>query len=151
MARMHSRKRGKSGSTRPAQRTKPSWVRYGAKEVTMLIQKLGKEGKSASEIGIVLRDIYGIPDVRPIINTKISKVLAEKKLNNELPDDLLALVRKAIYIRKHLEQNKHDQPAKRGLMLTESKINRLVKYYKDHKTLPFSWKYDPERLKMYAE
>ncbi len=151
MARMHSGKRGKAGSTRPAERTKPSWVRYGAKEVTLLIQKLGKEDKSASMIGIILRDIYGIPDVRPILNKKITAVLRESKLTGELPEDLLALVRKAIYIRKHLEENKQDMPAKRGMQLTESKINRLVKYYKVKKVMDEKWKYDPERLKMYAE
>ena len=151
MARMHSRKHGKSGSTRPVERTKPTWVRYGAKEITMLIQKLAKEGKSSSEIGLILRDVYGIPDVRPILKTKITKVLKENKLSGELPDDLLALVKKAIYIRKHLETNKQDEPAKRGLTLTESKIYRLVKYYKAKKVLPIDWKYDPERLKMYAE
>jgi len=151
MARMHSRKRGKSGSTRPKERTKPAWVRYGSKEVLMLIQKLAKEGKQASEIGMILRDVYGIPDVRPIIETKISKVLKEKKLFGELPEDLLALIRKAIYVRKHLESNKQDKPAGRGLILTESKIKRLMTYYKRKKVLPLDWKYDPERLKMYAE
>lgn len=151
MARMHSRKRGKAGSTRPEVRTKPGWVRYGAKELAIIIQKLGKEGKSSSEIGMILRDVYGIPDVRPILNTKITKVLAEKKLTGELPEDLLALIRKAIYIRKHLETNNKDQPARRGLLLTESKINRLAKYYKSKNVLEFKWKYEPDRFKMYAE
>ncbi len=38
--------------------------------------------------------------------------------------------------------HKHDMHAKRGLLLTNSKINRLVKYYKKIKKLPENWKYD---------
>ena len=72
MSRMHTGKKGKSGSNRPEERSKPAWVRYGDKEVIMLIQKLSKEGNSPSQIGLILRDVYGIPDVRPIINTKTS-------------------------------------------------------------------------------
>jgi len=151
MARMHSRKHGKSGSTRPAVRTKPSFVTYGDKEVEMMIVKLAKDGNQASQIGTILRDSYGIPDVRPIINKKITQVLKENKLTGDFPEDMLALIRRAIYIRKHRDLNKQDMTAKRGLQLTESKINRLAKYYKDKKVLPWEWKYDHKRLKMYAE
>ena len=51
-------------------------------------------------------------------------------------------------LRKHLEKNKKDYSSKRGLELTESKIRRLVKYYKKRKVLPEDWKYDPEKAKL---
>lgn len=117
----------------------------------MLVIKLAKEGKTSSEIGLVLRDTYGVPDVKSLTGKSISQMLAEKKLTPELPDDLIALMKKSIAIRKHLEANKKDEAAKRGLLLTESKIRRLLKYYKRIGRLAVDWKYDPAKLKMYTE
>jgi len=148
MARMHSRKRGLSGSTKPAKKTVPSWTRYKAKEVELLVVKLSKEGKSTSEIGIILRDTYGIPDVKIITKKSVSKILAEKNLLSELPEDLMAVIRKNVLIRKHMENNKKDMTGKRGLRLADSKIKRLVDYYKKSGKLDKSWKYDPEKLKL---
>ncbi len=151
MARMYSRVKGKSGSKKPLNMTKPVWVRYGEKEIEMLIAKLAKEGKSSSEIGTVLRDSYGIPSVKQITGKKIQQILAEKKLLKEIPEDLRDLIKRALMIRKHMEHNKHDMTAKRGLQLTESKVNRLVKYYKQKGKLPAEWKYNPETAKMFIE
>lgn len=151
MARMHSRARGKSGSTKPIKKANPSWVQYKAKEIEMLIAKLAKEGQSASEIGIHLRDSYGIPDVKTITKKTITKILEEKKQTKEIPEDLLALIKKAILLRKHMEENHKDFSGKRGVQLTESKVRRLAKYYKASKKLPANWRYDPEKMKMYAQ
>jgi len=144
---MHSRGRGKSGSKKPAPR-KLTWVRYKPKEVELLIVKLSKSGKMPSEIGIILRDSYGIPDVRPILNKKITKVLEDNKLVGEIPEDLTALIKRQIKIMKHREFHKKDQTSKRGLILTESKIHRLVKYYKKTGRLPKEWKYDSSKARL---
>ena len=53
-----------------------------------------------------------------------------------------------ILISKHLENNKKDVPAKRGLELTESKIHRLSKYYKKIGRIPKDWKYDRSKAKL---
>ncbi len=151
MARMHSRAGGKSGSTKPVKKSTPSWLQYKAKEIELLISKYAKEGKSPSQIGLYLRDEYGIPDVKVVVGKSISKILAEKNLSGDIPEDLLALIRKAMFIRKHLEENHKDQPAKRGLTLTESKIMRLAKYYKRTKRLPADWKYDPKKVRLYID
>ena len=148
---MHARKKGKSKSHPPLEEQIPTWVRYKPKEVELLIGKLAKEGKSSSEIGTILRDSYGIPSVKLIAKKSIGEILKEKNLSPELPEDLLFLIRRAIAIRKHLENNKQDMFAKRGLQRTESKIKRLVKYYKTAKKLPADWKYDFEAVKIYAE
>ncbi|MBS3146011.1 30S ribosomal protein S15 [Candidatus Woesearchaeota archaeon] len=147
MAKMHSRGRGKSGSKKPAPR-KLTWVRYKPKEVELLIVKLSKSGKMPSEIGIILRDSYGIPDVRPILNKRITKVLEDNKLVGEIPEDLTALIKRQIKIMKHREFHKKDQTSKRGLILTESKIHRLVKYYKKTGRLPKEWKYDSSKARL---
>lgn len=149
MARSHSRVHGKSGSTKPVKKVIPSWVQYKPKEVELLIVKYGKEGKQPSQIGLLLRDEYGIPDAKMITGKSISNVLEEKKLGAELPEQLLALITRSLALRKHLEKNKHDQPAKLGLTLTDNKINRLARYYKKRKVLPSDWKYNPERAKIY--
>ena len=145
MARMHSRSHGKSGSKKPLRKVLPVWLRYTQKEAELIIAKLAKEGRNASEIGIILRDTYGIPDVRLLFKKKLSQILKEKGLAPEVPDNLAALIRKSVKIRKHKEKSAKDQTSKRGLMLTESKIKRLVKYYKRTGRLSSDWKYDPER------
>lgn len=151
MARMYSRRKGKSGSTKPIVKKVPGWVRYKPNEIELLIVKLVKEEKTASQIGIALRDIYGIPDVKLICKKSISQILAEKKLLPKLPYDLASLIKKAITIRKHMENNTKDMTAKRGLQLTESKIGRLTKYYKKKVVLSEDWKYIPEKASFLLE
>ena len=148
---MYSRKKGKHGSKKPIKKTVPSWVRYKPKEVEMLIIKLAKDGKSASHIGLMLRDTYGIPNVRTLCGKSVNAILEEKKALPEMPDDLVALFKKFTLIRKHLEANKHDETARRGLLITESKINRIVKYYKKTGRVASAWKFDPERTSFFAE
>ena len=148
MARMHSRKKGKSGSTKPEERKKPTWVKYNTKEVEALVIKLAKQENTASKIGLILRDSYGIPDVKAITKSKITQILEANKLKTELPEDLLNLIKKHIKITTHRETNKQDMTSKRGLQLTESKINRLVKYYKKNKKIPQDWKFDRSKAKL---
>jgi small subunit ribosomal protein S15 len=148
MSRMHSGAKGKSGSKKPVKKTKPTWVRYKPTEVEFLIVKLAKEGKTPSQIGVALRDTYGIPDIKVMMGKSVTQLMEEKNLLHELPEDLMAMVKKSIFIKKHLEQNHSDQTAHRGLQLTESKIKRLVKYYKRTGKIAEGWKYDPEKIKL---
>jgi len=151
MARMHSRKKGKSGSKKPVKKVKPVWLRYGSKETEQLVIKLGKAGKTASEIGIILRDSYGVPSVRVVTKKTITRILQENKLEQKLPYDLIALIQREIAIMKHMDSNKKDMTAKRGLQLTDSKIRRLVKYYKKIGRLPQDWAYDKKNAKLLIE
>ena len=111
----------------------------------MLIIKLAKEGETPSKIGLHLRDVYGIPDVSLITKKSITQMLKEAKLLPDLPEDLAALIRRSVALKKHLEKNKHDKTAMRGLQLTESKIRRLTDYYKKTKKLPADWKYETKK------
>jgi len=151
MARMHSRKKGKSGSTHPVKSVEHSWIRYKTKEIELLIVKLAKDGKTPSKIGTYLRDVYGVPDVKTVTKKSITEILSEKNLSSKIPEDLMALIKKAIIIRKHLEENHKDNTANRGLQLTESKIGRLVKYYKKNNKLDKDWKYDPKNISLYLD
>ncbi|MBU2589391.1 MAG: 30S ribosomal protein S15 [Nanoarchaeota archaeon] len=148
MARMYSRKRGKAGSTKPVKKTTPTWVSHKSKVVEQLILKLAKSEKTTSEIGIILRDTYGIPSVRAVTGKKINQILIENKAEPALPENLRALIVRHINLMKHMESNNHDKTAKRGAELTESKINRLVKYYRRTSKLPANWKYDKAKAKL---
>jgi small subunit ribosomal protein S15 len=144
---MHSRRRGKAKSTKPVDR-KSTWVRYEKKEVELLVQNIAKKGKSASEIGLDLRDSYGIPDVKAVTKSSISKILKDNKLNPPLPQDLVDLIKRDIALTTHFESNKHDMTAKRGAQLTVSKIKRLVKYYKKKGVLAVNWEYQRDQAKL---
>jgi len=148
---MHSRKKGISGSKKPLKTKKPSWERYNKEEIVAIITKLAKSGKTPSQIGIVLRDSYGIPDVKLLVNKTITSLLREANLLPKLPEDLTNLIKKEINILKHLELNKKDQPSKRGLQITESKIKRLAKYYKKTNKLPETWRFTRENIKLLLE
>ena len=142
------RKKGKSHSTRPARPTPPGWIVYSQEEIELLIEELAKKGYGPSMIGIILRDQFGIPLVKPILGKKITDVLREKGLEPEIPEDLMALIRKAVNLRRHLEEHPKDLHAKKGLLDLESKIRRLVKYYKRIGKLPKDWEYGPEKAKL---
>jgi len=148
MARKYSGKHGKHGSKKPYKATKPSWMTYSSKEVEQLVLKLAKLGKTASQIGMILRDAYGIPNVKSLTEKKITKILGENKSLPELPEDLMALIKNEIKLLDHFERNKHDMTAKRGLQLTESKIHKLSDYYKNSGRLSRDWKYNRERIKL---
>ena len=97
---------------------------------------------------MILSDSFGVPDVILLTKKSITKILKENKLEAKLPEDLAALIRKAIRLMKHLDDFKKDQTVKRGLTLTESKINRLAKYYKKKGKLAKDWKFERSKAKM---
>ena len=122
---------------------KPEWIEYSNEEIEELILKLRKEGNSTSMIGVVLRDQYGIPDVKLITGKKITKILEDHGQELKYPEDLMNLIRRAVNIRDHLDENPKDLHTRRGLRIIESKIRRLVKYYVREGVLPEGWRYDP--------
>jgi small subunit ribosomal protein S15 len=144
MARMHSRRKGKSGSKRPPIKTAPAWASKQKKECEKLVVELAKEGNPPASIGLKLRDSYGIPDVKALTGKSVTEILEENKLTPELPEDLMNLMKKAVNLRKHLDKNQRDLHNQRSLDLTESKIKRLQKYYKKKGVLPEKWFYNPE-------
>jgi len=43
-------------------------------------------------------------------------------------------------VRKHLDKNRKDKDAKFRLILIESRVHRLARYYKRTRQLPPNWK-----------
>ena len=141
MGRLHTHNHGKSHSIRPIDPKKPDWIKQTNEEIEALIAKYAKEGMTASQIGIKLRDQHAIPLVKPIINKSITDVLKENKLLPEIPEDLNNIVMKAVNLQKHLKENKSDNRNVRSLELIEAKVHRLSTHYKNKGILPKKWKY----------
>ena len=136
MARMHARRKGKSCSKRPLITENPAWVTLSATEIEDIIVKMAKDGNNSAKIGLVLRDQYGVPDVKLATGKTITAIMKEKGVAPALPEDLANLMRRAIDLNVHLKENRGDISNRRGLMLIEAKIRRLERYYKANNVLP---------------
>ena len=138
---MHARRKGKSCSKRPLITENPAWVTLSATEIEDIIVKMAKDGNNSAKIGLVLRDQYGVPDVKLATGKTVTAIMKEKGVAPALPEDLANLMRRAIDLNVHLKENRGDISNRRGLMLIEAKIRRLERYYKANNVLPDDWKY----------
>ncbi|MCL7415370.1 MAG: 30S ribosomal protein S15 [ANME-2 cluster archaeon] len=146
MARMHTRRRGQSRSTKPLRKEVPEWVTLSSDEIEKKVVELAKLDNSTSKVGIIMRDMYGVPDITLSTGKKVSKILEESDVAPEYPEDFVNLVTKALRLRKHLAVNHKDQHNKRALNVTEAKVRRLGKYYRQRGVLSVDWKYDPKTV-----
>jgi small subunit ribosomal protein S15 len=119
----------------------PSWVTMSASEIEEVIVKMAKNGQASAMIGLVLRDQYGVPDVKLATGKTVTEIMTEKGVASALPEDISNLMRRAISLNVHLRKNPGDVSNRRGLNLIEAKIRRLEHYYKDNGVLPENWKY----------
>merc|ERR1712193_82520 len=111
---MHAPGKGMSSSALPYVRKAPNWSKNKVQksEVVSTIPKLQKMGLRPSAIGV------------------------------HLPEDLYFLIKKAVTMRKHLDKNRKDKHGKFRLILVESRIHRLARYYRTKAVIPAKWKYD---------
>lgn len=148
MARMHTRRKGKSGSKRPIRTEPPKWSNTNKEEIESTVQQLASQGKSSSETGMILRDKYGVPDVALATGKKIGTIMKEKNVAPGVPEDIRNLIVKVLELKKHLDRNPKDAHNRRALNNMESKIRRLEKYYHREGVLPEDWKYSIQRAEM---
>ena len=144
MARMHTRRKGKSSSKRPPHATIPEWVNQTPEEIENKIVELAKQGLSSAMIGTTLRDTYGIPSTKLIIKQKITEIMRRENVYPEYPEDFRNLVRRAMALRRHLDGHPKDLHSRYGLQKLESKIRRLQKYYKKKGLIPKTVRYNPK-------
>jgi len=142
MGRVYTRGKGIARSALPYKRTPPSWLKITVEQVNDHVCKLAKKGLTPSQIGVILRDSHGIGQTKNVTGNKILRILRMSGLAPEIPEDLYHLIKKAVNVRKHLERNRKDKDSKFRLILIESKIHRLARYYKRVKALPPTWKYE---------
>ncbi len=141
MARIHARRKGRSGSKRPYVTKNPEWVPLSADEIVDIIVEKAKKGVPPSQIGLILRDQYGVPSVKLATGKSMLDILREHDLAPKIPEDMMSLMKQAVRIHAHLLENPKDIHNKRNLSLTEAKIRRLERYYKRTGVLPSDWKY----------
>ncbi len=141
MGRVHSHRHGKSHSIRPVTPSSPTWVKQSPGEIEELVVKYAKEGLRPSEIGIKLRDQYSIPLTKQIVKKSVTKILEQKGVKPDMPEDLNNIVTKALGLQKHLKEHKSDRRNVRSLELLEAKVHRLSSYYKEIGRIPKTWKY----------
>ncbi|RJU84926.1 MAG: 30S ribosomal protein S15 [Candidatus Poseidoniales archaeon] len=151
MARMHSNGKGSSGSKKPDSTAPSAWSNSDKKEVEKLIVELSNAGYSNASIGTILRDRYAVPNVRLVMGERISKILLRNDITTSYPEDMMNLMRRALGLIDHLNNNSKDLHNRRQLSLCESKIRRLSRYYKRNGTLPDSWTYKRDQLRLMVE
>ena len=142
MGRMYSPGKGISRRCIPYRRSAPTWMKKTTYEVIDEMCKLAKKGIVPSQIGAIMRDNHSVGLVKSITGSKVLRILKLAGLAPKLPEDLYFLMKRAVSVRKHLEKNKKDKDAKYHLILIESKIHRLTRYYKSTKVLDATFKYD---------
>ncbi|KAI7280237.1 40S ribosomal protein [Hortaea werneckii] len=128
MGRLHSKGKGISDSAIPYSRTPPAWLKTTPDQVVDQICKLARKGVTPSQIGVVLRDSHGVAQVKIVTGNKILRILKGNGM--------------AVAVRKHLERNRKDKDSKFRMILIESRIHRLSRYYKKVGALPPTWKYE---------
>ena len=136
--------KGIASSSLPYKRTPPTWLTKTVtpQDVEQHCCKLAKKGLTPSQIGVILRDSHGIPQVRSLTGSKILRLLKKNGLAPAIPEDLYCLIKKAVAIRKHLDRNRPDKDSKFRLILIESKIHRITRYYRKTRQLAPNWKYE---------
>ena len=144
---MHTRRRGSSGSDKPATDENPEWSDVDVEDIESRVVELAEQGEDPSVIGIKLRDegVKGVPvpDVKLATGKKITEILEEHDAEPDLPEDLRNLLARAVRLREHMAENGQDYQNKRALQNTESKIRRLVNYYRgDEVDEEFTYTYE---------
>merc|ERR1719261_712845 len=142
---MHSKGKGISRRWLPYRKAPRSWVHISAQDLTDQMVKLAKRGSTPSQIGVLLRDQYGIPQVKGVTGSKILRILKVNGVAPSLPEDLYHLIKKAVNVRKHIEKFRADRDGKFRLILIESRIHRLARYYRNAKALPATWTYQSKK------
>jgi small subunit ribosomal protein S15 len=147
---MHTRRRGSSDSDKPVADDPPEWSDVDEDAIEQRVVDLAEQGHSPSEIGLKLRDegVQGtpIPDVKLATGKKVTEILDEHDAEPEIPEDLRNLMARAVRLDEHLRENPTDHQNKRALQNTESKIRRLVNYYRgDELDADFSYSVEDAR------
>jgi small subunit ribosomal protein S15 len=148
---MHSGGKGKSGSTRPHISEVPEWSEQDKEKVEALILELHGEGNSTALIGTILRDQHAVPDVHLLLGKKVLQVLRENHKAPAVPEEVMNLLRKAVSLVDHLDNNRKDLHNRRQLELVEAKIRRISRYQKENGAMSADWNYKRDQLRLMVE
>ena len=80
---MHAPGKGISQSALPYRRTVPQWMKLTSDEVQDQIFKLAKKGLTPSQIGVILRDSFGVAQVRKNFHSSmVSQMIDIRRIRN---------------------------------------------------------------------
>ena len=105
---------------------KPAWLKLKEPELKKIIAELA-EKHSPSQIGMILRDQYGVPSTK-LYGKKLKQYLKEAGI--ERNEDLEAVEKKFNKIKEHLKTNITDRKAKHKMQKAQSRLNKLRRYFK---------------------
>ncbi len=148
MARMHSRKHGKSKSRKPLVEDVSVPEDLDRNRIEETIVNYAKQGMEPAMIGEMLKREHGVPYIKHYMGKRLAKIMEEKGVKEDMPADLMSLIKKAVNMNSHLGKNKQDKNNMLRLRRVESKIWRLTKYYIGRGALPKGWRYDPKHAEL---
>ena len=88
---------GISATALPYLRKAPAHITLTPSEVVDVIVQYAKKGFTESQIGVFLRDEYGIPQIRFFSGKKIHRILKKKGCAPKIPEDLFYLIKKVTF------------------------------------------------------
>lgn len=141
----------RQGSRKPVRDQAPEWVSMLPREIEAKVIEMAKDGVQPAQIGLRLRDSYGVPSVHEVTGKKVGQIIADAGVGPKLPQELGNLVRRAINLQEHLQHNRKDLHNTRGLELIEARIRKLAKYYQKHGQLEASWKYTRQGARLLVD
>jgi Ribosomal protein S15P/S13E len=149
MARMHTKKKGKSKSRKPMlDGSTEIKSQLGKEEAEKLILQYSRQGMGPTAIGERLKRENGVPYPKSTLGRRITELLKEEKASTPIPEDLMNLMAKAINLNKHIEKNRQDKSNTLNMERVKAKIWRLTKYYIRKGILPSNWRYDPKQAEL---
>jgi len=95
------------------EKTKPGWVKIKPAEVEKIVIDLYSKGNSMAKIGLILRDEHGVPKAK-VLGKRIGEILKNAKV--KLNSSKEKIQTEIDTLNRHLEKNKHDQPARKRLI-----------------------------------
>jgi len=115
--------------TKKLNNQKPVWLKMTETELKEIIVKLSEKYQPA-EIGLILRDQYGVPTTK-VYGKKLSEYL--KEAGKETSHEQKNIEHKVEKMKEHLKTNITDKKTKHKLQKAQSKLNAVKKYSEKRK------------------
>jgi small subunit ribosomal protein S15 len=108
---------------------KPVWLKLSEEELKKIITQLSDK-YSPAQIGLILRDQYGVPTTK-VYGKKLSAYF--KEMGKDYHAELKGAAKKVEKMREHMAKNITDKKAKHKLQKAVSHFNALNKYTQKRK------------------
>jgi ribosomal protein S15P/S13E len=91
---------------------KADWIKMKPAELEKIVIDLAKKGEAPAKIGLILRDMHGVPKAK-LLGKKVTQILKEAKVSFKSDQEIIK--GNMENIKKHIALHKHDFGAKRTL------------------------------------